>query len=40
VYLSGPEPMVESVGEQLKAHGLPEAQLKKDAFPNYNETNY
>jgi ferredoxin-NADP reductase len=40
VYLSGPEPMVESIGNQLRAAGLPEAQLKQDFFPNYNETNY
>jgi ferredoxin-NADP reductase len=26
VYLSGPEPMVEALGDDLKAHGLPEAQ--------------
>jgi ferredoxin-NADP reductase len=40
VYLSGPEPMVESLGDQLKAAGLPEAQLKQDFFPNYTEVNY
>ncbi|HSX31528.1 MAG TPA: FAD-dependent oxidoreductase [Candidatus Saccharimonadales bacterium] len=40
VYLSGPEPMAEAVGDQLKAHGLPEAQLKQDFFPNYTEQNY
>jgi len=40
VYLSGPEPMVEALGDQLKTHGLPEAQLKQDFFPNYNENNY
>jgi ferredoxin-NADP reductase len=40
VYLSGPEPMVEALGDDLKAHGLPEAQFKQDAFPNYNEQNY
>lgn len=40
VYLSGPEPMVESLGDQLKAHGLPEAQLKQDFFPNYTDSNY
>jgi ferredoxin-NADP reductase len=40
VYLSGPEPMVETLGDQLKAHGLPEAQLKQDFFPNYTENNY
>lgn len=40
VYVSGPEPMVEALGTDLKEHGLPEAQLKQDFFPNYNETNY
>lgn len=40
VYLSGPEPMVESFGDALKAHGLPEPQLKQDFFPNYTEQNY
>jgi ferredoxin-NADP reductase len=40
VYLSGPEPMVESLGDQLKAAGLSEAQLKQDFFPNYTEANY
>jgi ferredoxin-NADP reductase len=40
VFLSGPEPMVESLGDDLKAHGLPEAQLKQDFFPNYTEANY
>ena len=40
VYLSGPEPMVEALGEQLKAAGLPESQLKTDSFPNYTEHNY
>lgn len=40
VYLSGPEPMVESLGDQLKLAGLPESQLRQDFFPNYTETNY
>lgn len=40
VYLSGPEPMVEALGNQLKNQGLPEPQLKQDFFPNYNENNY
>jgi ferredoxin-NADP reductase len=40
VYLSGPEPMVEALGDDLKAHGLPAEQLKQDFFPNYTETNY
>ena len=40
VYLSGPEAMVEDVGNQLKENGLPEAQLKQDWFPNYDESSY
>lgn len=40
VYISGPEPMIEALGKDLKDHGLPEAQLKQDFFPNYNESNY
>lgn len=40
VYVSGPEPMVESLGDQLKAAGLPEAQLKQDFFPHYTEKNF
>ena len=40
VYVSGPEPMVEALGDQLKAARLPEAQLKQDFFPNYTEANY
>lgn len=40
VYLSGPEPMVEALGDDLKSHGLPESQLKQDFFPNYDENNY
>jgi ferredoxin-NADP reductase len=40
VYVSGPESMVQALGADLKAHGLPENQLKTDEFPNYNETNY
>lgn len=40
VYVSGPEPMVEALGNDLKTHGLPEVQLKQDFFPNYTEANY
>lgn len=40
VYISGPEPMVEALGDQLKSAGLPESQLKQDFFPNYTEANY
>lgn len=40
VYLSGPEPMVESIGEELKARGLPADQLMQDWFPNYDEGSY
>jgi ferredoxin-NADP reductase len=40
VYLSGPEPMVEALGDELRSTGLPEQQLKQDFFPNYTESNY
>ncbi len=40
VYVSGPEPMVEAIGADLKAHGLAESQLKQDFFPYYDETTY
>lgn len=40
VYVSGPEPMVESIGNDLKAAGLPAERLKQDYFPNYTEINY
>lgn len=40
VYVSGPEPMVETLGHQLKAAGLPDSQLQQDFFPNYNESNF
>lgn len=40
VYVSGPELMVKALGDQLKAAGLPEVQLKQDSFPNYTESNY
>ncbi len=40
VYVSGPEPMVRALGNDLKAHGLQETQLKQDEFPNYDQTNY
>jgi ferredoxin-NADP reductase len=40
VYLSGPEPLVETLGDALKAHGLPKTQLKQDFFPNYTTANY
>lgn len=37
IYLSGPEPMVESVGNAFKARGIA---LKQDWFPGYDEHNY
>ena len=40
VYLSGPEPMVEALGDDLKKYGLPVSQLKQDFFPNYDKNNY
>lgn len=40
VYISGPEPMIEALGADLRKAGLPESQLKEDFFPNYTEENY
>ncbi len=40
VYVSGPEQMVEAIGEELKKQGLSEAQLRQDYFPNYTQSNY
>lgn len=37
VYISGPEPMVESLGNSLKEDGLAEDHLKQDWFPGYPE---
>lgn len=39
-YISGPEPMVEDLGDGLIAHGVPKEQLKQDFFPNYTESNF
>lgn len=36
VYVSGPEPMVEALGQALRDAGLPEPQLKEDFFPGYS----
>lgn len=36
-YLSGPEPMVDAVGEDLQQRGVT---LKQDWFPGYNEATY
>ena len=36
-YLSGPEPMVDAVGDELKARGVT---LKQDWFPGYTESTY
>lgn len=37
IYISGPEPMVESVGKALKERGFT---VKQDWFPGYDESNY
>ena len=34
-YISGPEPMVESLGKLLKQLGVPEDHIKQDWFPGY-----
>ena len=39
VYLSGPEPMVETFYKELKARGIPEHRLVTDYFPGYTEAN-
>ena len=40
VYISGPEPMVESLGDELRASGLTDDHLKQDFFPNYDDHNF
>ena len=35
LYVSGPEPMVESMDETLKTIGVPEGRIKNDFFPGY-----
>ena len=40
IYISGPEPLVETLGDTLREAGLPEEQLKQDFFPNYTEKNF
>ena len=34
-YVSGPEPMVESIGHMLRKMGVPATRLKQDWFPGY-----
>lgn len=34
-YVSGPEPMVESVGKMLERMGIPKKRIKQDWFPGY-----
>lgn len=40
VYVSGPEPMVESLGKQLREAGVSDDNLHEDFFPNYSQQNY
>lgn len=35
IYISGPEPMVKSLAEQIKAMGVAEENIKLDDFPGY-----
>lgn len=35
-YVSGPEPMVEKLGNTLKGMGIPEGNIKQDFFPGYS----
>lgn len=37
VYVSGPEPMVEKLEEELRRAGLPKQQFVGDFFPNYTQ---
>ena len=34
-YVSGPEPMVESIGKMLQEIGIPKNRIKQDWFPGY-----
>ena len=34
-YVSGPEPMVESIGQMLQEIGIPKKRIKQDWFPGY-----
>lgn len=36
-YLSGPEPMVQALAEDLQKHGLPASQIVTDDFPGYTQ---
>jgi ferredoxin-NADP reductase len=38
IYISGPEPMVDAIGEQLVKVGVNEENIKKDHFPGYQPT--
>jgi glycine betaine catabolism B len=40
VYISGPTPMVTTLGKELKAAGLPADQIKQDFYPSYTDQNY
>ena len=40
VYVSGPEPMVEALGEQLRASGISDQNLHEDFFPYCNKDTY
>lgn len=40
VYVSGPEPMVQALGDELIRHGLPQSQLRLDALTHYDQRNY
>lgn len=40
VYISGPEPMVETLSKQLEEIGITKDRLHGDFFPHYSETNY
>jgi ferredoxin-NADP reductase len=40
VYLSGPEPMVIGLSDELSGIGISEERIVRDEFPGYDESNY
>jgi ferredoxin-NADP reductase len=40
VYVSGPDPMVDALSDDLLANSLPQSQLRLDGFANYTIDNY
>lgn len=40
VYVSGPDPLVDALSDDLLGNGLPQSQLRLDGFANYTIENY